>query len=1120
MMIRKLTFGLITMCAAYLGSLAAQTSGTLNGKVTDPDGKPVPSASVMVSGASGLTQTAVTKDDGTFTVVDLPPASYRVNVYANNFKGLVQDNVQVAAGEPVTLPIKLEPGSPVETVEVQGEQSVAQLQTVEMSRVYVGSSLRDVPILDLNSQQQVERMTGIDPPMPWTPFNLESTAPLSVQESPRAKMEASNAVLADPEVNRVWQTNGQQAQANNQKLDGVENMEAFRQIEAHIPAVTSLEQMNVRTSNYEAAEGRAAGTVLEQVTRSGTAGIHGSLFEYNSTNWSQSRNFFDPKPLPQARFTSNKFGGAIGVPIVPNKTFLFLSYEGDYLRERTPSITSVPTAALLAGNFSGLPGLVIANPFTGTAAGAGRTAFSGSVIPGALLNPAALAILRVLPPPNLPGVVNNYFADPITINDGNRADTRLDHRFTDKTTMFLRYGLSYFNTIRESTLPLVGADGGTSRLRSHVGLASFSHAFSPASFTTLRLSIIRYNDPILPLAGLGAAAFGITGGNGGLPFIQIGGMPALGSNPDFPQINKDQSFNIRNDWNVNAASQDLRLGFDVWQVRVDGFQNFNFGPQGGYNFSPGATSIVGAAPGPFSEYGNSLAAFLLGTPTTTGITPTSYLPSYLSGQFGGYASDKVKLGSRLTLDLGVRYDYFGPVEPRNNAANYAIYNPAVNALLPLGTGVPSPTFTSIGGIGIGSIVPLSSAGVTRVGNVRANYLNFAPRVGLVFRFNDRTVVRAGYGMSYWNGALQFATSSLISVSTGIETGIAGGYGAAGAFGALPAVAAAPLTATNRTFYYSPSNVSNPYVEFYNLGVQRDMTHNILAEVSYVGNLSRHLPFTQDTNSALPGTGAAGLPYIGFGRTAPTFLRGTGYTSNYNSLQVNLTKRYSSGVSFSLAYTYSRALDYGAGLAPFMNNINPVAEYGPADFNHTHLLTIAHTIRLPFGAGTSFLSSGVLGKLLGPWNLDGIFLYGTGAPFTPVGSSALCDCPGNISPANYAPGTPLIPGTSVGPGIAGFQFPYVAGSTGFAQPAFGTFGNLGRNSVTGPSFSNYDLAVSRSFVFMENTRLNFRGEAYNIANSPNFGAPVANINSPTFGQATSTLRGMGNRTLQFALRLMF
>jgi hypothetical protein len=449
--------------------------------------------------------------------------------------------------------------------------------------------------------------------------------------------------------------------------------------------------------------------------------------------------------------------------------------------------------------------------------------------------------------------------------------------------------------------------------------------------------------------------------------------------------------------------------------------------------------------------------------------------------------------SHLSLDLGVRYDYFWPLEPRSNAASYSVYQASTNTLVPLG-----------------------SSGISRTGGVNANNLNFAPRVGMAYRVNDRTVIRAGYGLSFWNPELPFFSSSLIPNASGLQLGTVSGYGIAGTFGTLP-TATASATAANRVYYETPSQVRTPYVQFYNFDVQQDMTHGILLDVAYVGNLGRELPYTQDLNAALPGTGAAGQPFHSLGQSAAVYQRGTGYNSNYNALQANITKRFSQGIAFTMAYTFSKSLDYGEGLTPFLNNNDPRANYGPSNFDRSHIFTLTHNWQLPFGTGTHYLNHGIAGHILGPWELDGIFRYASGLPFTPTASAAECGCPGNTPTANVTPGPGYV---AYYPSYFGYLVPYYFSSYSLTQPAAGSLGNIGRNALRGPDFWNYDLSLSRQFEIKEGIRLEVRGEGYNIANSVHFGAPVANINSPLFGESTATAPGLQARIVQVALKLIF
>jgi hypothetical protein len=315
----------------------------------------------------------------------------------------------------------------------------------------------------------------------------------------------------------------------------------------------------------------------------------------------------------------------------------------------------------------------------------------------------------------------------------------------------------------------------------------------------------------------------------------------------------------------------------------------------------------------------------------------------------------------------------------------------------------------------------------------------------------------------------------------------------------------------------------PYVQNFDFLIQHDLgRYGLIASVGYVGNLGRELPYSLETNAAAAGAGVLGQPFntAQFGRTASTIERLTGLTSNYNSLQANLTKRFSQNLSFTMAYTYSRALDYGGGLNPLLNNLNVPSNYGPADFDRTHMFTLSHVWRLPIGADSNFLHEGVLGKILGPWQIDGVFSWVSGTPFTLTADPTLCNCPGNTPTASA-----VVTGTSTAfipvPTSFGFlPIPYQALNFAYTQPAANTFGNLGRNSVRGPGFANYNVSLFRSFVLHEQARLEFRTEAYNLTNSVHFANPVGNVSDANFGQSISTLPYDPERRLQVAVRILF
>jgi hypothetical protein len=312
------------------------------------------------------------------------------------------------------------------------------------------------------------------------------------------------------------------------------------------------------------------------------------------------------------------------------------------------------------------------------------------------------------------------------------------------------------------------------------------------------------------------------------------------------------------------------------------------------------------------------------------------------------------------------------------------------------------------------------------------------------------------------------------------------------------------------------------VQNYDFLIEHDLgKYGLVASVGYVGNLGRELPFSREINAAAPGTGEAGQPLnILFGRTASTIERATGLTSNYNALQASVIKRFSQNLSFTIAYTYSRSLDHGpGGVTPLLNNLNFNTNYGPSDWDRPHMFTLSHVWRLPVGAGSGHLSDGLMGRLLGPWQIDGSFRWLRGTPFTVTADPTLCNCPGNTAVASSV-------GAGTSPAFFPVQtfgfFPIAVQSltSGFAQPPAGTLGNIGRNSVRGNSFTNYDLSLFRSFVIYEQTRVEFRAEAYNLANTPHFANPIANVNSANFGQSVASLPFAPERRLQFGARFIF
>jgi hypothetical protein len=1083
----KATYLVVTFLLSLITmNLSGQDAGTLNGTVTNSSGAAVPQANIVIkNNATGMSQNIITDQNGSFTFANLQPGTYTVIVEVTGYRRLSRNDVNIVLGQPVRLTLGMEAGNTSETVEVAGDAPLIQDQNAEISRAYNSRTISQLPLRDRNSEQLVELMPGNSPPAP------------------------SVSVLNDPQRSRSWNTNGQPSQANRRLVEGTENDELQQGVSVHTPTLDSVQQMNVVTGNYDASQGRAGGTILNYVGRRGTNGLHGSLFEFNANSWERARDYFNPTGFPQDRYNSNQLGATIGGPIVKDHIFFFGSWESDYLRSQSPSVTTVPTSDLLRGDFSNVPGAAIYNPFSGMADGTGRAQFPGNIIPSSRISPTAAALLSYFPAPNEPGYTDNYFASVPFRNDGLRFEGRIDDRFSDRTGMYIRY--SYGNAfVNQNNVFGVIGNGGQAHLRNDSASIGVTHSIGATTTTDVRFTFNRWNNRIYAAdASLPASAVGIsyadgTPVSGNLSVINIGDLPSLGANANFPQNNIDQSLHLSNSWTKRWRNHDFRFGVDLWGVRLDGFQNLNYGPSGAFNFEAGATSLNGgAALGPYSSYANSFAAFLLGAPTQVAAGQSFVSPSNYTAQWSGYLADTFQVTHNLTLDIGIRYDLFSPLQPRSSAGNF-IYDLPSNMLLPINQGF-----------------------VNSRGNVRYDTDNWAPRFGFAYRMGEKTVFRGGYGISYWNGNAQFGGNQFINANSGLVSGVSGTYAVAGGFNQLPVLSlppSGPTVAPNAIYSTVPRNLQTPYVQSFNFMIQRDLGWATVLDVSYVGNLGRELPYTSDINAAVSGTGVAGMPFnvASYGdRTSPIYLRSTGSTSNYNALQFNVTKRFSKNLAMTVAYTWSKSLDYGAGLTPFQDSINNRNNYGLSDFDRTNLLTISHVWQLPFGTGTNHLSQGWVGRIVGPWQIDGVFRYASGTPWTPTADAAACACPGNTVRADVVgAGTSTFIGYY--PTFFGF-FPYAYSVQNYAlaQPQPGFYGSAGRNILRGPGFTNYDMSLFRNFVFLENTHLEFRAEVYNLANSAFLANPsVTNVNAGNFGQSTSLIRGLGPRTIQLALRLVY
>ncbi|PWU09523.1 MAG: hypothetical protein C5B51_06110 [Terriglobia bacterium] len=1062
---------LLSFATALWGQAAG--GGTLSGKITSANGAAVPNAEITITNVTANTsQKALTGPDGSFSVAGLAPGTYRVDVVTAGFKRTSQQNIELTTTGPTTVNLSLEAGSPAESVEIKGTSPVTQTDNGEVGVGLGTRTIRELPVIDRNHQELTSLQSGITPPVP-------------------ALDQAR-----DPDRNRFYSTNGQAPWENNNYFEGVVNREPFRGTAVRVVPMEALEQKNISTANLTMDKGVTGGAFVTDSMRAGTNGWHGGLFEFYSGNPLRTRSFFAPADISTPHFVYNQFGAAVGGAVVPDKTFFFGSYEGSYQRGANTTISTVPIPQAIGGNFSAIPGLTIYSPFTGTSAGMGRVLFPTGIIPGRLINPAAAAIASFIPAPNEPGLANNYVTNVPFQNDYHKFDGRIDQHFSERTAAFLRYGYSNNHAIMQSPLGDVIGAGTRGRLVGQNAAIGITHSFSDRLITDFRFGYNRY-DQKLGLWGDQTALGNLLGVSNfnSLEGIVIPGMGAIGAPAWIPEHPVDNTFHWNWGWGLHTTMHNLKFGVEVRRYRSDGFldsMNNIFGPSGTVFFGPGATLLNnGVSLSPYASLYNSFAAFLLGAPSQVGVSSFLTTPTIRQTQYGLWVGDTVQLLRKVTLDLGLRYEIFSPIEPRS-AGEAAFFDPTTNTF----------NFAGNGGIGMH--------------NSLYQLRNLAPRIGLAFHVTDKTVVRGGYGINYFQPP--YMLSGWMAPITGAVAGVQGGYAIApftGQFGAtVISNTAAPASLQNGTSAGNlpatviPHNLPTPYVQTFSLQLQRDFYYGTMLSLGYVGALDRHLPFVEELNAAAPGTGAFGLPFAGLGRTSSTSLYDNGLTSNYNSLQVSLSKRFSQGISFLASYTWSKALGYTANNGMLLNPFDLRSNYAPLDWDRQHVLTISHLWELPFGRH----GSNIVSTILGGWQLNGVATWSTGTPLTLTADPLLCACPGNTVLASFNGSSPVT--GNFGNGQSFFN------NSAFFAPAGANIGNLGRNSLRGPDFWNYNLSLFKSFRVRDRFNFELRGEAYNLSNTVHPVSPVTNINSPDFGQITSSVNGAFGRQINFGGRLLF
>ncbi len=1069
------------------GAAAAQTvTGSLVGHVEDANGGVIPGVHITITDIDrGTGREAITNDEGNYTFSSLAPGVYRVEVESQSFKKFINPRAEVAINTTLRVDAKLEPGGATETVEVSGAEPLLKTDRGDLSTQITTVQIENLPLTpDRNFQSLLELVPGVTPP------------------------EASGSAFGNPGGSLSSSINGQNNRYNGYQLDGtINNQTNVTSQIAIVPPPDAIQVVDVSTNAYDAEQGRATGGVVNVQIKSGTNNFHGTLFYFNTNSALKARNTLSQLAKPTTNLT--QFGFTIGGPIRRDRTFFFGDYQGGRDRRGQEGLFSVPTLDFRNGNF-GASTTPIFDPATGTVStGANRTQFAGNIIPQNRISPVARNILAMLPLPNLPGLINNYQVGTKFSQNRDSFDVKINQKFTDKTEGFARY--SFFKALT-SDPPAFGILGGPpsglggSTATAAIGPArdqsvslNLTHTFSPTLVTEARFGLVRVfitgDSPTDPDLATQVGIPGINTGDfltKGLPRINISGFDFLGTVATVPFKIAETSTNFVSNWTNVRGNHTIRFGTDIRNLILNPLQSRSSGPRGDLTFTTGSTSRSGIS----TSSSNAFASFLLGLPQTITRTTVQQEGGYRQRQYFFYAQDRWQVSPNLTLNYGLRYEVY-PFAVVANPGDQSRYDPATNQLLIAGYGP-----------------------INRRLNVKTQYNNFAPRLGLAYRLDNKTVIRTGYGLSYNPFSINSLNPGSFPAQPTVQVQGANSLVAAGniANGIPPPpvidVSSGSITPTGNLVLgvYNP-NPRRGYTQSFNFTVQRDI-FGFVTEVSYVGNIGTRLPGQRNINATGPRIGGARTtdrPLAAlYGRTADTFIIDFMLSSSYNALQTKIERRLSRGSKLTVSYTYSKSLDYTDAFT-IPNPLDDSRDRGPSAFDRRHNFVASHVIRLPGHPGRFFDEGGLrLKSIFGGFQLNGVFSARSGTPVDIIGVNLSDNRPQGFTNRPNVIAAPSILG---GTGGGALYFDTAA----FVEPAPGTFGNVGRNTVRGPNFYNYNLGVFRNFTLKERYRFQFRADAFNLTNTPHFNDPSGNFTNANFGRITTSF---GERQIRFGLHLDF
>jgi hypothetical protein len=1074
-------------------SWAQAVKGTLLGTVSDAQGGAIQGATVTITETgTNIGRTAETNASGHYVFSNLKDGVYRVVVEMPGFRKVQRAGVVVDVNTTIRADVTLQVGQLTEEATVVAETPPLQTDRADTGRILESKQITEIP-LSFNRNFQGLLVTVPGATRPFRPhsqfFNSQDSLSTNV--------------------------NGQTRLANNIMLDGIDNNHKTGLLTVIIPSADAIEAVSVSTSNYDAEFGRAGGAVTNVTLKSGTNQLKGALFFFGNGNGTLAKDYFSGT---KADTSYKQFGFAVGGPISKDKLFFFADYQGTRDDLGVINRHNIPPMDFRTGDFS-RASTIIYDPATGNADGTGRQPFPGNIIPANRISPIARRLLAFLPAPNVTAALgqNNFEFPGVREKKTEAADIKLTYQASSQDSLAYRFSFQRPEVFDPGTYGIYGGPSnagfaGTGTNKTFSTALNWTRTLGSSAILDARAGYVYYHNVALAQgAGLNTTdEVGIRGVNldeftSGLTQIEIQqgySNPVLGFSNSLPWDRSEKTVNVASTFTKIRGNHSFKVGFDVRHNRDFLLQvQDNGGSRGRYRFSAAQTASPTDSASQ-NGYANALASFLLDVPSLVSRDLKVTDPGTQHWALFTFIHDKWQVTPKLTVDLGLRHEYYTPFVGLVDQGGLSNFDPETNSLRVAGHGT----------------VP-KDLGVT------TSKANFAPRTGVSYRLDDKTVARAGYGVSIipfpdnqyaFNFPVKQNNEFTPTVSFAPAGSMIGGFpppitANIPTDGIIPANT--PLLRAQQ-YNVVPLDLSEGRIHTWNIALQRQLPFKFSGEIAYVANRAHDVLGRLELNAGLvPGLDNAGRPYFArFGRTASS----TGWTrfdTRYDSMQVKLDRRYSNGVLWTNSYTLSRSKDYVNDVGTISTPADVGLSYGLSDFDRTHSFVSSFVYEMPFLKDLRSLA----GRILGGWQVAGVFVAQSGTPVDIRAAGASLRAPQNQQRPNLN-GEQRVIG-DIGPGQQYFD------TSVYAAPAPNTFGNMSRNAgPRGPGYVNLDASLVKRIKVNGHIAAELRADAFNLTNTPHFGNPGRDFGTANFGQVTTTLGtadgATGPRLVRFGARVTF